>query len=69
MKIKRKIVKISVEKQLENLIDGIIDNIIRTSDDEILKEIKEDYGDPGFIANKFKKILKKTKEKLNENNK
>lgn len=50
-------------KQLDRLSDELIDNIINTPDREILKEVEEDYGDPSFMANKVRKMLKKARIK------
>lgn len=54
-------------KQLENLSDELIENIINTSDEEILKEVEEDYGDPLYESKRMKKILKTVINKLNKN--
>ena len=49
--------------KLDYLSDELIDNIIRTSDEEILKEVEEDYGDPSFVANRVREMLKKSRLK------
>lgn len=54
-----------IEKQLDRLMDELINNIVNTPDDEILQEVKEDYGDSNYLANKFKIILEKAKKKNN----
>ena len=46
--------------KLELLADEMVDNIINTSDTEILKEIKEEYGDPSLVSKKFNELLKKS---------
>lgn len=52
----------NIEKQLDRLMDELINNIVNTPDDEILQEVKEDYGDSNYLANKFKIILEKAKK-------
>lgn len=47
--------------QLNNLSDAIVENIINTPDDEILNEVKEEYGDPLFKANSMREKIKKAK--------
>lgn len=58
--------KNNIRKQLDRLTDELIDNIIRTPDEEILQEVKEDYGDENYMANKFKEILEKAKNNVNK---
>ena len=53
----------SVSEQLENLCDAMIDNIISTSDEEILQEVKDDYGNENFLADKARTILSKVMKK------
>jgi len=47
------------KRQLDRLDDALIDNIINTHDDEILKEALTDYGDKAHLANQVRKIIKK----------
>ena len=54
-----------LRQELDNLFDEIVDNIIRTSDKDILEEVKEDYGDPSFLADKCRQMLKLAKIKAN----
>ena len=49
----------NIKQQFINLLDELIDNIIRTPDKEILKETEEDYGDSVYLANKARKIFEK----------
>lgn len=48
--------------ELYNFADAIIDNIINTPDDEILKEVIEEHGDPEHEANIMREIISKAKE-------
>ncbi len=57
--------KAYIREQLNRLTDELIDNIINTSDREILKEVEEDYDDPSFVANRVREILKKSQIKNN----
>lgn len=50
-----------LKNRLNNLIDDLTDNIINTPDEEILKEVKEDYGNPTILFDKFNDILKKSR--------
>lgn len=59
--------KIHIREQLDRLTDELIDNIINTPDSEILKEVEEDYGDPSFVANRVREILKKSQIKAGKN--
>ncbi len=56
-----------IRQQLDNLSDELIDNIINTPDEEILKEVEEDYGDSSFLANRAREILKTSKKSLMHN--
>jgi hypothetical protein len=42
---------------LENLADVLAEDILNTPDDELLREVEEDYGDPRALANKFDQLL------------
>ncbi len=53
----------SIREQLNRLSDEMIDDIINTPDAEILREVKEEYGDPSFLANRAREILKKSQIK------
>ncbi len=59
--------EIHIREQLNRLTDELIDNIINTSDREILKEVEEDYDDPSFVANRVREILKKSQIKAGKN--
>lgn len=58
-----KSIKQKKEEQLDRLSDELIDNIINTSDADILKEVEEDYSDPAYEANKVRDLLKKSRVK------
>lgn len=45
-----------------NLADAIVENIINTPGKEILKEVKEDFGDPYYKAKIMQNIHKRAKE-------
>lgn len=59
--------KIHIREQLNRLSDELIDNIINTPDVEILKEVEEDYGDPSFVANRVREMLKKSRIRAGKN--
>ena len=42
---------------LENLADALTEDILNTPDDELLREVEEDYGNPRAMANKFDQLL------------
>ena len=44
---------------LFNLSDAMAEDILNTPDDEILREVEEDFGDPRALANKFDQILER----------
>jgi len=52
--------------KMENLINELIENIINTSDDEILKEVEEDYGNKDYEVKKFKEILNEARKKIKQ---
>lgn len=54
---------INDKKKLNFLVDELIDNIINTPDEEILKEVEEDYGDSAFLANEMRATIEKCKIK------
>jgi len=35
---------------LDNLADALTEDILNTPDDELLREVKEDYGDPHALG-------------------
>ena len=47
---------------LDNLADALTEDILNTPDDELLREVEEDYGDPRALANKFDQILEPIRE-------
>lgn len=49
---------------LDNLADALTEDILNTPDDELLREVKEDYGDPRALANKFDQILERAEKQV-----
>jgi hypothetical protein len=49
---------------LDNLADALIEDILNTPDDELLREVEEDYGDPRALANKFDRILERAEKQV-----
>jgi hypothetical protein len=49
---------------LDNLADALTEDILNTPDDELLREVEEDYGDPRALANKFDQILERTEKQV-----
>jgi hypothetical protein len=47
---------------LDNLADALTEDILNTPDDELLREVEEDYGDPHALANKFDQILERAEK-------
>jgi len=47
---------------LFNLADAMAEDILNTPDDEVLREVKEDYGDPHALARKFDQILERAEK-------
>jgi hypothetical protein len=39
-------------QMLEYLADALVEEVLNTSDEDILKEAQEDYGDPKYEVNK-----------------
>lgn len=52
-----------LKDKFERLKEELIENLINTPDSEILNEVKEDYGDSSFIANKVREIMKNSQIK------
>jgi hypothetical protein len=50
--------------KMENLINELIEDIINTSDDDILKEVEEDFGNKDYESKKFKEILNTARKKI-----
>jgi hypothetical protein len=57
--------ELKIQIQLERLADALIDDIINTPDDEILQEVKEDFGDSNYEADKVRKMIEKIKGEIN----
>jgi hypothetical protein len=51
---------------LDNLADALTEDILNTPDDELLREVEEDYGDPRALANKFDQILERAEKQVFE---
>jgi hypothetical protein len=49
---------------LDNLADALTEDILNTPDDELLREVGEDYGDPHALANKFDQILERAEKQV-----
>jgi hypothetical protein len=49
---------------LENLADALTEDILNTPDDELLREVEEDYGDPQALARKFDQILERAEKQV-----
>jgi nucleoid-associated protein YgaU len=49
---------------LDNLADALTEDILNTPDDELLREVEEDYGDPRALANKFDQILDRAEKQV-----
>jgi hypothetical protein len=47
---------------LDNLADALTEDILNTPDNELLREVEEDYGDPRALANKFDQILERAEK-------
>lgn len=51
--------ELPMHEQMNNLADELIENILNTPDDEILKEVEDDYGTKYFLADKVRAIFTK----------
>jgi bacterioferritin (cytochrome b1) len=60
--IRREIV--TYKKQLENLTNVMIDDIIDMSDEEIIREVIEDGKDPKEETDKIREIINDAKEEI-----
>ena len=49
---------------LFNLADAMAEDILNTPDDEVLREVQEDYGDAHALANKFDQILERAEKQV-----
>jgi hypothetical protein len=49
---------------LDNLADALTEDILNTPDDELLREVEEDYGDRHALANKFDQILERAEKQV-----
>jgi hypothetical protein len=49
---------------LFNLADAMAEDILNTPDDEVLREVEEDYGDPRALANKFDQNLERAEKQV-----
>jgi hypothetical protein len=49
---------------LDNLADALTEDILSTPDDELLREVEEDYGNPRALANKFDQILERAEKQV-----
>lgn len=48
----------------DKFTEGLINDIINTPDEDILKEVEQDYGDPLYITDKMRKLIKKVKQEV-----
>jgi hypothetical protein len=51
---------------LDNLADALTEDLLNTPDDERLREVEEDYGDPRALARKFDQILERAEKQVFE---
>ena len=49
--------RLSDRQKLQNLVDGLVDDIMSLSDEEILAEAREDGLDPEQEADRLRKML------------
>jgi hypothetical protein len=49
---------------LENLADVLAEDILNTPDDEVLREVEEDFGDRRALANRFDQILERAEKQV-----
>ncbi len=49
--------KVSAEQALVNLADAMVEDILATSDEEILAEIREDGLDPQKVAEDMRRLV------------
>jgi hypothetical protein len=49
---------------LDNLADALTEDILNTPDEEVLREVAEDYGDPRALANRFDQILERAEKQI-----
>ena len=49
---------------LDNLADALTEDILNTPDDELLREVEDDYGNPRALANKFDQILERAEKQV-----
>jgi hypothetical protein len=49
---------------LENLADVLTEDILNTPDDEVLREVEEDFGDRRVLANRFDQILERAEKQV-----
>jgi hypothetical protein len=47
-----------------NVADAMAEDILNTPDDEVLREVDKDYGDPHALANKFDQILERAEKQV-----
>jgi hypothetical protein len=52
------------QDSLDNLADALTEDILNTPDDELLREVEEDNGDPRALANKFDQILERAEKQV-----
>lgn len=55
-----------IRKQLDRITEELIDDIINTSNKDILKEVAKEYGDPAYLAKKARVILERAKRKVKD---
>jgi hypothetical protein len=49
---------------LDNLADALTEDILNAPDDELLRDVEGDYGDPRALANKFDQILERAEKQV-----
>jgi hypothetical protein len=52
------------QDELDNLADALTEDILNTPDNELLREVEEDYGDPRALASKFDQILERAEKQV-----
>jgi hypothetical protein len=57
----------TINIQKRKLANLMVEDVLRTSDEDILQEVFEEYGNEDFIANKMKSIIESAKNTEQDN--
>jgi hypothetical protein len=62
-------IKEEIEEELDKWVEAEVEKIIDMPDEEILKRVEDEFGNPDYEANRVKAIIDKARKQIEEEEK